>query len=418
MACSNLVVKLFGNENSLSKYLINKVAFNPPASDTYSVKTSHNNIISHSTLSNFKDVFFSSYGGCVEKVDFISKNYPLISTYCPFISTQAYLVSKRDIQSHICIIYLKNANSTKNISSNKIIYSHGSSSDIGDNLPFLYNLCTLLKCDVVSYDYSGFGCSSGSPSEETINSDLKQVINFCIEDLHFDIQDIILFGYSIGSVCTVNMSINHKFHQIAGVALLSPLVCGLNTYFVDTKEKNNILISSNELNTNFYRISRINQPILLIHGKMDELVPFIQVNQMVRQIKNVFQWFPSGGNHLNIPSQYRTKFFTKFQAFIERINASKNTLSIRESKNQIIDKEINIGKKIETIKNYINKEDNINSQDTSIRMFVNDEGENETEVTGIPSSQIASMGNNNYYGSIKKTKYDVMFNLKFGKNTD
>ena len=61
---------------------------------------------------------------------------------------------------------------------------------------------------------------------------------------------------------------------------------------------------------------------------------------------------------------------------------------------------------------------NINSQDTSIRMFVNDEGENETEVTGIPSSQIASMGNNNYYGSIKKTKYDVMFNLKFGKNTD
>ncbi|KIH63431.1 hypothetical protein ANCDUO_06268, partial [Ancylostoma duodenale] len=57
-----------------------------------------------------------------------------------------------------------------------ILYSHPNASDLSDHLmgvPSLLDLARFHKCDVYSYDYSGYGISSGHPSESNQKADIR-----------------------------------------------------------------------------------------------------------------------------------------------------------------------------------------------------------------------------------------------------
>ena len=58
----------------------------------------------------------------------------------------------------------------------------------------------MLKCDVISYDYTGYGQSTGEFQEKEIYSDIDEVIDFTVVNLHIDIEHIVLLGNSIGTV--------------------------------------------------------------------------------------------------------------------------------------------------------------------------------------------------------------------------
>ena len=408
MACRNILLNVLGNESSLSKYIINKIAFNPPSTDTYSIKIS-DTVYSHSSLSKSKPIF-TQFGKCEMEVDFISTKFPFFPSLFTFLTIKSYLLYKPQTQSHICLLHITNKAAMSSTKRFTLIYSHGNTSDLGDNLPFLTTLSNVLKCDVISYDYSGFGCSTGKPSEEAINSDLNRVIDFTLNDLKYKIDNIILFGYSIGSICTINSAIESEYSNIAGIVLLSPLVYGLNKYFSEEKEKNEKIdvIKDAIEQTNYYKISHIEKPILLIHGKEDEIVPYNHSIQLSKRIQQLSQWFPKEGNHCNIPYEMRYKFYSKFHNFIEHI---KTTSIIAESQYDSKNQKEKVVK-VDTIKNYINKEDPNDKVNESIQMFINGD-EDTTETTTNMTSQRVSQGNNafSYYGSIKPN-----FNGLFGAN--
>ncbi|PIO56879.1 hypothetical protein TELCIR_21720, partial [Teladorsagia circumcincta] len=59
-----------------------------------------------------------------------------------------------------------------------IIYSHPNASDLSDHLvgvPNLIDVARVHKCDVYSYDYSGYGISSGHASESNLKADVRAV---------------------------------------------------------------------------------------------------------------------------------------------------------------------------------------------------------------------------------------------------
>ena len=59
-----------------------------------------------------------------------------------------------------------------------IIYSHPSGSDLSDHLigvPSLKDMARFYRCDIYSYDYSGYGLSSGHPGEANQNADIRAV---------------------------------------------------------------------------------------------------------------------------------------------------------------------------------------------------------------------------------------------------
>lgn len=105
-----------------------------------------------------------------------------------------------------------------------IFYSHGNSSDLGMLSKFFCKLGTETGCNVFSYDYSGYGLSSGTPSEKNIYSDIDAA--FYALQANYDIKpgDMILYGQSIGTVPTVDLASRCK---MAGVILEAPLKSGM-----------------------------------------------------------------------------------------------------------------------------------------------------------------------------------------------
>lgn len=53
-----------------------------------------------------------------------------------------------------------------------LLFSHGNAVDLGQMCSFYIGLGSRINCNVFSYDYSGYGVSSGRPSEKNLYADI------------------------------------------------------------------------------------------------------------------------------------------------------------------------------------------------------------------------------------------------------
>lgn len=73
-------------------------------------------------------------------------------------------------------------------------------------LPFLSYMVHALGVNVFSYDYSGYGASSGSRSESDVYADAEAALEELQTRLHVPLDRIVLHGTSIGTAPTVHLA--------------------------------------------------------------------------------------------------------------------------------------------------------------------------------------------------------------------
>lgn len=54
-----------------------------------------------------------------------------------------------------------------------LLFSHGNAVDLGQMSSFYIGLGSRINCNIFSYDYSGYGASSGKPSEKNLYADIE-----------------------------------------------------------------------------------------------------------------------------------------------------------------------------------------------------------------------------------------------------
>lgn len=64
-----------------------------------------------------------------------------------------------------------------------VIFSHGNSTDIGRMKNYLIELATQINVSVIIYEYSGYGLSTGKPSEENLNADIRAAYRHAVKYL-------------------------------------------------------------------------------------------------------------------------------------------------------------------------------------------------------------------------------------------
>lgn len=103
-----------------------------------------------------------------------------------------------------------------------LLFSHGNAADLGETkIPFFFLfssnsrnefssrfsgqmasffivLGSRLRCNIISYDYSGYGASGGSASERNIYADIEAVYQSMKQKFNIPSTKIILYGQSIG----------------------------------------------------------------------------------------------------------------------------------------------------------------------------------------------------------------------------
>lgn len=107
---------------------------------------------------------------------------------------------------------------------------------------FLVSLGTKLNVNIMSYDYSGYGMSSGKPLEKNLYADVECALHQLRSRYNARLEEIVLYGQSIGTAPTVDCA---SRYEVGGVVLHSPLMSGMRvacpgtrrTYCIDAFPK-------------------------------------------------------------------------------------------------------------------------------------------------------------------------------------
>ena len=107
---------------------------------------------------------------------------------------------------------------------NLIMYCHENETDLLRLAPFLIDLSVQMKCDIVSFDYLGFGGSSGKPKIHTILSDSEEALKFSTYYLNYKIENIILFGNGIGCMSSIYLASRKNNQNCKSLILCMPVI--------------------------------------------------------------------------------------------------------------------------------------------------------------------------------------------------
>ncbi|XP_044516089.1 alpha/beta hydrolase domain-containing protein 17C [Gracilinanus agilis] len=180
-----------------------------------------------------------------------------------------------------------------------LLFSHGNAVDLGQMCSFYIGLGSRINCNIFSYDYSGYGVSSGKPSEKNLYADIDAAWQALRTRYGVSPENIILYGQSIGTVPTVDLA---SRYECAAVILHSPLMSGLRVAFPDTRKTYCF-----DAFPSIDKISKVTSPVLVIHGTEDEVIDFSHGLAMYERCPRAVEplWVEGAGhNDIELYAQY------------------------------------------------------------------------------------------------------------------
>ncbi|KAK5965297.1 Phospholipase/carboxylesterase [Trichostrongylus colubriformis] len=151
-----------------------------------------------------------------------------------------------------------------------VIFSQPNASDLGEYLqPYRMNIpmmAELLGTDVYAFDYSGYGLSTGKPSEKNIYADIRAVYDFVLQTRND--KKIVLLGYSLGTAVVSDLAASSP-KSLVGVVLVAPFTSGLRLYGGHPGKANT---SRLDRFTTIEKVGRILVPVLVCHGRRDDAI--------------------------------------------------------------------------------------------------------------------------------------------------
>lgn len=142
-------------------------------------------------------------------------------------------------------------------------FFHGNAEDLGDLEPALQALRDA-GFAVFAHDYPGYGFSSGRPSEASLYAAARAARRYLRETLRVPAADTILYGRSLGGGPAIQMAVEEP---VAGLVLQSSFT---SIYRVMTQ----VRLLPFDYFENERKLPRVGCPVLVIHGRDDEVIPF------------------------------------------------------------------------------------------------------------------------------------------------
>lgn len=191
-----------------------------------------------------------------------------------------------------------------------ILFSHGNAEDIGTALPTLEKLKSA-GFSVFAYDYQGYGTSSGVPSESNAYADIEAAYNYLLNNLNVPPERIIAHGRSLGGAVALDLA---SKQPMGGLIIESTFV---SAYRVMTQ----VSLFPFDKFKNLSKIKRVRCPVLVIHGRRDEVIPFWHGERLFEEANelNTFFWVDAAGhnNLMRIAGNDYEKALLEFGAFIK-----------------------------------------------------------------------------------------------------
>ena len=161
--------------------------------------------------------------------------------------------------------------------------------------------------------WRGFSGNNGKPSEQGLYIDGKSAIEWLIKK-GVDEKNLVLYGESLGTGVATHLAQNKNY---AGIILETPftsMIDAAKTFYPYIPV--NLLLKDKFENDK--KIRNINSPILVMHGEVDQIVPF-SMGKKIYEIANEpkYSYFTKYDNHM---MEYDEKLVSALKSFLKSLN--------------------------------------------------------------------------------------------------
>jgi len=199
-----------------------------------------------------------------------------------------------------------------------ILHSHGNAVDLGIMHSVYCHLSEHLGVNVMGYDYSGYGWSTGKPSVRNTFADIRACWKHLVEEKGTDPRDIVLLGQSVGSGPTCEFAAKLG-DDLGGVILHSPLASGVRVLKPTVSDRWPIWL---DIYPNFKFVEDICAPTLVMHGNEDRIIHISNAQLLHDRAKNPVPalWLP-GYDHQNL--DFSPEYLPRLEDFFKNLENKK-----------------------------------------------------------------------------------------------
>ena len=199
-----------------------------------------------------------------------------------------------------------------NKSHKTILFFHGNAGRL-DNRVYKLNELSKLDINYLIIAYRGFSGNTGSPSENGLYEDANSAKVWLNKNGVKD-KDIIIYGESLGTAVAVDLASRYKF---SGIILESPF-----TSMLELAQKYYAIIPVKLILKDRYeskkKLNDIKSPVLVMHGRKDNIVPFYMGQQIYEALSvPKFAFFNDQDDHM---MEYNKELISSVKKFLEQIN--------------------------------------------------------------------------------------------------
>lgn len=202
-----------------------------------------------------------------------------------------------------------------------ILYSHGNAEDIGQLRPILERFYSA-GYSILAYDYRGYGTSDGKASEKNTYEDVESAYEYLTVKAGVPSSRIVAAGRSVGGGVAIHLACRKK---IGGLILESSFV---TAFRVVTR----IPLVPFDKFRNIDKIKKINCPVLVFHGKDDDVVPIWHGKKLFEKANEpkFCLWIDNAGHNDDLAQMAGSSYWNTIEKFMASVKACEKIPTITQ----------------------------------------------------------------------------------------
>ncbi|HEX5704237.1 MAG TPA: alpha/beta hydrolase [Pyrinomonadaceae bacterium] len=294
---------------------LTRVATPPPAPSPRARSGEHPFKLHLVEGTGLKRLFFSiivglvlSYVGLLLYGTMFAERMIFLPPVTNYRDTSSTLKLKSGDGIEISAAYLPNPEATYTI-----LFSHGNAEDLGTLAPELENI-RALGFSIFAYDYHGYGTSGGKATEQNAYEDIDAAYNYLTQVLKVPPDRIIAHGRSLGGAVAIDLA---SRKPLGGLVVESSFV---SAFRVVTGYR----IFPFDKFRNADKIKAVRCPVLIIHGRQDEVIPFWHGERLFELANEPkMNFWADGAGHNNLKPVAGAEYVKSLQAFRDSLATLK-----------------------------------------------------------------------------------------------
>ena len=159
-----------------------------------------------------------------------------------------------------------------------VLFFHSNAEDLGRCYSFCVQMRDRCQVHVLAVEYPGYGVCPGVATGPSVMENAFSALHFATQSLCWPVDSILIFGRSIGTGPAIKLTSLFRF---AGVILVTPFL-SIGELFKDRVGPFSKLVEEWYPNSDLIR--KVRCPVLMIHGKSDDMINYRHAEQLFELI--------------------------------------------------------------------------------------------------------------------------------------